>query len=77
MQQALDALQDLDRDVFLLRELGGLSYPEIAKACDLSIEAVRARLKRARQDLRAALDGPVRVHRLRTVTLSGEGTGDY
>jgi len=76
MQQALDALQDLDRDVFLLRELGGLSYPEIAKACDLTIEAVRARLKRARQDLRAALDGPVRVHRLRTVTLSGEGTGD-
>jgi RNA polymerase sigma-70 factor (ECF subfamily) len=76
MQQALDALQDLDRDVFLLREMGGLSYPEIAKACDLSIEAVRARLKRARQDLRAALDGPVRVHRLRTITLSGDGTGD-
>ena len=76
VNQALDALPDLDRDVFLLREMGGLSYPEIAKTCDLSIEAVRARLKRARQDLRGALDGPVRVHRLRTITLSGEGTGD-
>ena len=76
MNQALDALQELDRDVFLLREMGGLSYPEIAKACDLTVEAVRARLKRARQDLREALDGPVRVHRLRTITLSGEGTGE-
>jgi len=76
MQQALDALHDLDRDVFLLREVGGLSYAEIGKACELSVEAVRARLKRARQDLRSALDGPVRVHRLRTITLGGDGTGE-
>jgi len=76
MQQALDALQELDRDVFLLREMGGLSYAEIATACELSVESVRARLKRARQDLRVALDGPVRVHRLRTITLGGEGTGE-
>lgn len=76
VQQALDRLQDLDRDVFLLRELGGLSYPEIAKACELSIDAVRARLKRVRQALREALDGPVRVHRLRTITLGGEETGE-
>jgi RNA polymerase sigma-70 factor (ECF subfamily) len=76
MQQALDALPDLDRDVFLMREVGGLSYAEIAGACELSVDAVRARLKRARQELRAALDGPVRVHRLRTITLSGDGTGE-
>jgi RNA polymerase sigma factor (sigma-70 family) len=76
MQQALDALQELDRDVFLMREVGGLSYQEIARACELSIEAVRARLKRARQDLRVALDGPVRVHRLRTITLGGDSTGE-
>lgn len=76
VQQALDALQDLDRDVFLLRETGGLSYPEIAEACGLSVEAVRARLKRARIELREALDGPVRVHRLRTITLHGDGTGE-
>ena len=71
IQQALDALQDLDRDVFLLRETAGLSYDEIASACGLTVEAVRSRLKRARQELRAALDGPVRVHRLRPVSLSG------
>ena len=76
IQQALEALQPLDRDVFLLRETGGLSYDEIAAACDLTVEAVRARLKRARRDLRAALDGPVRVHRLRPISLRGEGTGE-
>ena len=76
IQQALDTLQDLDRDVFLLRELGGLSYEEIAASCGLTVEAVRGRLKRARQDLRGALDGPVRVHRMRPMRLGGDRTGD-
>jgi RNA polymerase sigma-70 factor (ECF subfamily) len=69
IRQALAGLADLDRDVFLLRESAGLSYDEIATACELTIEAVRARLRRARLDLRAALDGPVRVHRDRPVRL--------
>ena len=76
VQQALDGLPELDRDVFLLRETGGLSYAEIGEACGVSVEAVRARLKRARVELRSALDGPVRVHRLRTITLHGDGTGE-
>ncbi len=67
LQRALAALDDLDRDVFLLRETGGLSYAEIAAACGLTVEAVRARLHRARVDLRAALDGQVRVHRDRPI----------
>jgi RNA polymerase sigma-70 factor (ECF subfamily) len=76
VREALDALPDLDRDVFLLREMAGLHYDEIAKACDLTIEAVRARLKRARQALRASLDGPVRVHRLRKMRFTGERKGE-
>ena len=67
IRQALAGLADLDRDVFLLRETAGLSYDEIAGACELSIEAVRARLKRARQQLREALAGPIEVHRHRPV----------
>jgi RNA polymerase sigma-70 factor (ECF subfamily) len=55
MRQALDHLAPLDRDVFLLRELSGLSYGEIADSCDLTLDAVRSRLHRARQQLRAAL----------------------
>ena len=51
LQQALGALADVDRDVFLLRESAGLTYDEIAAACELSVEAVRGRLRRARQEL--------------------------
>jgi RNA polymerase sigma-70 factor (ECF subfamily) len=59
VNRALAMLESLDRDVFLMRESGGLSYAEIAAACDLSIEAVRSRLHRARQQLREALRGPL------------------
>jgi RNA polymerase sigma-70 factor (ECF subfamily) len=76
VEEALAELGDCDRDVFLLREMAGLHYDEIARACGISVEAVRARLKRARQTLRASLDGPVRVHRLRPMTLRGPRTGD-
>jgi RNA polymerase sigma-70 factor (ECF subfamily) len=69
IEQALGALGDVDRDAFLLREAGGLSYQEIADTCELTVEAVRTRLRRARQQLREALDGPVRVHRLRPISL--------
>jgi RNA polymerase sigma-70 factor (ECF subfamily) len=55
VQQALAALPDLDRDVFLMRETVGLSYDEIAAACEVTVDAVRARLHRARSQLREAL----------------------
>src|SRR5262249_40219797 len=47
VNQALEQLAELDRDVFLLRETGGLSYDEIAKTCDLTPDAVRSRIHRA------------------------------
>ncbi len=59
LSQALGALPDLDRDVFLMRESAGLTYQEIATACELTPDAVRSRLHRARQQLRAALSGPI------------------
>ncbi len=71
IRQALAALSDADREVFLLRETAGLSYDEIAAACDLTVDAVRARLKRARQHLRDALAGPIAVHRDRPVRFGG------
>jgi DNA-directed RNA polymerase specialized sigma24 family protein len=62
--------------VFLLRESAGLSYGEIASACDLSLEAVRARLKRAREALRASLDAPVSRAREGLVSLRGSNRGE-
>ena len=57
LREALDRLSPVDRDVFLMREVGGLSYDEISFACQLTPDAVRSRLHRARQDLRRALSG--------------------
>jgi RNA polymerase sigma factor (sigma-70 family) len=55
LDAALARLAADDRDVFLLRELGGLSYAEIAEACDMTPDAVRSRLHRTRLALRAIL----------------------
>jgi RNA polymerase sigma-70 factor, ECF subfamily len=55
LREALEQLNAVDRDVFLMREAGGLSYGEISLACQLSADAVRSRLHRARLQLRNAL----------------------
>jgi RNA polymerase sigma-70 factor (ECF subfamily) len=55
VREALAQLAALDRDVFLLREVAGLSYDELASACELTPDAVRSRLHRARQQLRTFL----------------------
>jgi RNA polymerase sigma-70 factor (ECF subfamily) len=55
LREALEQLSPVDRDVFLMRETGGLSYEEISFACQLTPDAVRSRLHRARLHLRGAL----------------------
>ncbi len=55
LSQALGRLADNDREIFLLKEVGGLSYQEIAAACDCTVESVRSRLYRARSALRFIL----------------------
>lgn len=57
IRAALATLAENQRKVFLLRELGGFSYSEIAAQLDLSVPAVQMLLFRARQKLRAEL-GP-------------------
>jgi RNA polymerase sigma-70 factor (ECF subfamily) len=76
IRQAVAALTEVDRDVFLLRESAGLSYGEIAEACELTVEAVRARLKRAREELRQSLDGPMRAGRQGLVSFRGHDSGE-
>lgn len=57
LEEALAELSDDERDAFLLREIAGLSYLEIASVCGGSREAVRSRIYRARCTLRSALGG--------------------
>ncbi len=55
LTQAFARLTGADREVFLLKEVGGLSYEEIAHVCGCSVDGVRARLRRTRVALREML----------------------
>ena len=55
LAEALAGLSEDDRDVFLLKEVGGLTYEEISAACACTVEAVRSRLFRTRVLLRKTL----------------------
>jgi len=52
---ALAALPPAQREVFLLREEGGLSLPEIAEVTGIDLEAAKSRLRYALAKLREAL----------------------
>ncbi|MEZ5319496.1 MAG: RNA polymerase sigma factor [Vicinamibacterales bacterium] len=73
---AVASLPDLERDVFLLRESAGLSYEEIGRACEISADAVRNRLHRARVQLRDALGTTFRIQRQRGVRLARRESDD-
>jgi RNA polymerase sigma-70 factor (ECF subfamily) len=55
LDEALAVLPSQEREAFLARELGGLSYDEIASATDSTPDAVRSRIFRARCALREHL----------------------
>ena len=57
LARALEALPQAQREVFLMREEGGLSIAEIAAATAANEEAVKSRLRYALAKLRGALDG--------------------
>lgn len=56
LDQALGRLPDGEREAFLMREVGGLGYLEIAEATSATPDAVRSRIHRARLALRGALE---------------------
>jgi RNA polymerase sigma-70 factor (ECF subfamily) len=65
LDQALSRLADDEREAFLMREVGGLGYREIAEATGSTPDAARMRIYRARLALREAL-GPSRSTAVRT-----------
>lgn len=56
IDDASSRLPEEYRQVFLLRDVEGLSYEEIAVATGDSVPAIKSRLHRARLSLRAAID---------------------
>jgi RNA polymerase sigma-70 factor (ECF subfamily) len=55
LQTAIEALDPAQREVLVLRDVEGLSAPEVAKMLGLSVEAVKSRLHRARLAVRQQL----------------------
>lgn len=53
--RAMDELTPEQRAVFVLRDVEGLSYDDVAGALDITLPAVKSRLFRARQEIAAAL----------------------
>ena len=56
IEQASAGLGADYREVFVLKDLEGLSYEEIAEITGASVPAIKSRLHRARLSLRAAID---------------------
>jgi RNA polymerase sigma-70 factor (ECF subfamily) len=52
---AIDALEAGQREVLVLRDVEGLSAPEVGKVLGLSVGAVKSRLHRARQSVRQSV----------------------
>jgi RNA polymerase sigma-70 factor, ECF subfamily len=71
VNDALASLADVDRDVFLMREVAGLGYEEIASACGLTPDGVRSRIHRARLQLRERLSGQIATRRMTPMRRSG------
>jgi RNA polymerase sigma-70 factor, ECF subfamily len=56
IQQSTDRLPEGYREVFLLKDVEGLSYEQIAEVTGDSVPAIKSRLHRARLALREAID---------------------
>ena len=55
LHEAVDALPEMYRTVFLMHDLEGYRHQDIAKALDVAVGTSKARLHRARAKLREAL----------------------
>jgi RNA polymerase sigma-70 factor (ECF subfamily) len=55
LEQALGALEPIYREVLVLRDIEGLTAPEVADVLGVTVQAVKSRLHRARLSVRARL----------------------
>lgn len=56
VRQAIDSLNDRQRMALLLSKFEGMSYAEIGETMDLTIQATKSLLSRARENLREILE---------------------
>lgn len=57
LKEAIQKLPKKQRDVFVMKEYGDLSYEEIAETLDIKLGTVMSRLNRARQAIKEQIKG--------------------
>ena len=75
VRDVLEHLDEPERDAFLLRELGGLGYREIAERCGLSEPAAKMRVLRGLRELRARFERESDV--VKGAALRGRGRAQF
>ena len=70
LDDALAGLRDTHRECFILREIEGRSYEDIAEIMDLPLGTVGTYLNRARRGLRAELGATYNALRAFSITPS-------
>lgn len=58
LHEAIDTLPEEMRTVFIMHDIEGYKHHEIAEILDVAVGTTKSRLSRAREALRAVLDGP-------------------
>ena len=62
MEQSVAQLPEHHREVFVLRELEGKSYEEIAEITECNLGTVKSRLNRARNAFAAIIEPALRMN---------------
>jgi RNA polymerase sigma-70 factor, ECF subfamily len=55
IQRAIDSLEEIHREVIVLRDIQDIGYEEISKILDLPLGTVKSRINRARESLKIEL----------------------
>jgi RNA polymerase sigma-70 factor, ECF subfamily len=75
LEQAIGALDPMYREVLVLRDVEGLTAPEVAEVMGLTVEAVKSRLHRARVTVREAMGPLLAIPTLPAAGASGSTGG--
>jgi RNA polymerase sigma-70 factor (ECF subfamily) len=73
VRRCIDRLPDAYRTVLVLRDIEGLGTSEAAAALELTTDALKMRLHRARQALRALLEAELHLQRVRPLGAEPHG----
>jgi RNA polymerase sigma-70 factor (ECF subfamily) len=76
IEDAIASLEPMYREVFVLRDLEGLTAAEVAEVVGASEQAVKSRLHRARLAVRAHVAPLLRIEPIESSTTSGPGCPD-